>query len=141
MGIEDYFFTDLKPVDVLNIPHTKDFPELQEMGLPNSRGTSDHFPIGGIFEFFPEQKSYSKDKLGRPYILKEGKWIPQAPWQAPPDGRVWDSKLKTFVRPRVQNELKKWVQGRRMAQREFSNRRDSPVMVRLLEEIIAAQNK
>jgi len=31
--------------------------------------------------------------------------------------------------------------SRRMAQREFSNRRDSPVMVRLLEEIIAAQNK
>merc|ERR1711964_88728 len=29
---------------------------------------------------------------------------------------------------------------RRMAQREFSNRRDSPVMVRLLEEIIAAQD-
>jgi len=30
---------------------------------------------------------------------------------------------------------------RRMAQREFSNRRDSPVMTRLLEEIIAAQDK
>merc|ERR1711964_836389 len=30
---------------------------------------------------------------------------------------------------------------RRMAQREFSSRRDSPVMVRLLEEIIAAQDK
>merc|ERR1711964_130808 len=30
---------------------------------------------------------------------------------------------------------------RRMAQREFSSRRDSPVMVRLLEEIVAAQNK
>merc|ERR1711964_59228 len=29
---------------------------------------------------------------------------------------------------------------RRMAQREFSSRRDSPVMVRLLEEIIAAQD-
>merc|ERR1711964_895720 len=28
---------------------------------------------------------------------------------------------------------------RRMAQREFSSRRDSPTMVRLLEEIIAAQ--
>merc|ERR1711964_436281 len=33
------------------------------------------------------------------------------------------------------------VQRRRMAQREFSSRRDSPVMVRLLEEIIAAQDK
>jgi len=30
---------------------------------------------------------------------------------------------------------------RRMAQREFSNRRDSPVMVRLLQEIIDAQEK
>jgi len=30
---------------------------------------------------------------------------------------------------------------RRMAQREFSSRRDSPVMTRLLEEIIAAQDK
>jgi len=30
---------------------------------------------------------------------------------------------------------------RRMAQREFSTRRDSPVMTRLLEEIIAAQDK
>jgi len=30
---------------------------------------------------------------------------------------------------------------RRMAQREFSNRRDSPVMVRLLQQIIAAQEK
>jgi len=30
---------------------------------------------------------------------------------------------------------------RRMAQREFSSRRDSPVMVRLLEEIVAAQDK
>merc|ERR1711964_184478 len=29
---------------------------------------------------------------------------------------------------------------RRMAQREFSNRRDSPVMVRLLEQIIDAQD-
>merc|ERR1711964_853310 len=29
---------------------------------------------------------------------------------------------------------------RRMAQREFSDRRDSPVMVRLLEEIVAAQD-
>jgi len=29
---------------------------------------------------------------------------------------------------------------RRMAQREFSNRRDSPVMVRLLQEIVAAQD-
>jgi len=29
---------------------------------------------------------------------------------------------------------------RRMAEREFSNRRDSPVMVRLLEEIVAAQD-
>jgi len=32
-------------------------------------------------------------------------------------------------------------QRRRMAQREFSNRRDSPVMVRLLKEIVAAQDK
>jgi len=30
---------------------------------------------------------------------------------------------------------------RRMAQREFSSRRDSPVMVRLLQEIVAAHNK
>jgi len=30
---------------------------------------------------------------------------------------------------------------RRMAQREFSSRRDSPVMTRLLQEIIAAQDK
>merc|ERR1711900_27415 len=29
---------------------------------------------------------------------------------------------------------------RRMAQREFSNRRDSPVMVKLLQEIIDAQD-
>merc|ERR1711964_727419 len=33
------------------------------------------------------------------------------------------------------------AERRRMAQREFSKRRDSPVMVRLLEQIIAAQNK
>merc|ERR1711964_110789 len=32
------------------------------------------------------------------------------------------------------------VLRRRMAQREFSNRRDSPVMTRLLEEIVAAQD-
>jgi len=38
----------------------------------------------------------------------------------------------TFDRPTVR---------RRMAHREFSSRRDSPVMVRLLEEIIAAQDK
>merc|ERR1711964_768136 len=31
------------------------------------------------------------------------------------------------------------VRRRRMAQREFSNRRDSPVMVRLLQQIVAAQ--
>jgi len=33
-----------------------------------------------------------------------------------------------------------WPKRRRMAQREFSNRRDSPVMVRLLQQIIDAQD-
>jgi len=37
------------------------------------------------------------------------------------------------------NYLTRLPKVRRMAQREFSNRRDSPVMVRLLEEIIAKQ--
>merc|ERR1711964_777081 len=32
------------------------------------------------------------------------------------------------------------IQFRRMAQREFSDRRDSPVMTRLLNEIVAAQD-
>merc|ERR1711964_873561 len=40
----------------------------------------------------------------------------------------------------VYGELKRLTRRRRMAQREFSTRRDSPVMTRLLEEIIAAQD-
>merc|ERR1711964_370049 len=43
------------------------------------------------------------------------------------------SKISAYTEPKETR--------RRMAQREFSSRRDSPVMVRLLEEIIAAQDK
>merc|ERR1711964_2324 len=49
-------------------------------------------------------------------------------WLTQRMSKKWDPKQKKFC-------------GRRMAQREFSSRRDSPVMVRLLEEIVAAQNK
>jgi len=49
-------------------------------------------------------------------------------WGGPqPDYRLMGDGNGTVVR-------------RRMAQREFSDRRDSPVMVRLLEEIVAAQD-
>merc|ERR1711964_912626 len=37
----------------------------------------------------------------------------------------------------IKDVLEKLTSRRRMAQREFSDRRDSPVMVRLLEEIVA----
>jgi len=57
----------------------------------------------------------------------------------------WDGGTKGWTKclisayalpvPKVQ------INRRRMAQREHSNRRDSPVMVRLLQEIIAAQDK
>jgi len=43
------------------------------------------------------------------------------------------------------NEIDAVISGlggrRRMAQREFSDKRDSPVMVRLLEEIVEANQK
>merc|ERR1711964_212771 len=48
--------------------------------------------------------------------------------------------LKTQM-PKFYPKDKVVVVRRRMAQRECSNRRDSPVMTRLLEEIIAAQDK
>jgi len=38
------------------------------------------------------------------------------------------------------SHIKNSIKRRRMAQREFSNRRDSPVMVRLLQKIIDAQD-
>merc|ERR1711964_469671 len=41
--------------------------------------------------------------------------------------------------PQISNSAE-FSRRRRMAQREFSNRRDSPVMVRLLQQIIAAQD-
>jgi len=45
------------------------------------------------------------------------------------------------IRQKLRNEGLHVLRRRRMAQREFSSRRDSPVMVRLLKEIIAAQDK
>jgi len=45
------------------------------------------------------------------------------------------------VRRRLAQNVDSTPNRRPMAQREFSSRRDSPVMVRLLQEIIAAQNK
>merc|ERR1711964_956695 len=42
---------------------------------------------------------------------------------------------------RITSSIRVVERRRRMAQREFSSRRDSPVMVRLLEQIIAAQDK
>merc|ERR1711964_274340 len=49
--------------------------------------------------------------------------------------------VATFNLDKVLEQMEKTTRRRRMAQREFSSRRDSPVMVRLLEEIIAAQDK
>merc|ERR1711964_146907 len=51
--------------------------------------------------------------------------------------KVPDWKLANQV-PNLDGLLKD--KRRRMAQREFSSRRDSPVMVRLLQEIIDAQD-
>jgi len=48
---------------------------------------------------------------------------------------------REFSSRRDSSVTDKPVQRRRMAQREFSSRRDSPVMVRLLQEIVAAQDK
>jgi len=50
-------------------------------------------------------------------------------------GRTKADSINTVV-----EILKGLPKRRRMAQREFSDRRDSPVMVRLLEEIVAAQD-
>merc|ERR1711964_552624 len=145
---EDYIFFK---EDGFAVKSVLSIPEYQELGrnlLPNFRTPSDHVRI--VTDLVYKQTGKSVDLIlesgtrpptdihGRTLALnpQKGKWIPQAPWQAPPDGKVWDRKLKTFVRPRVKNSKGKWVQGRRMAQREYSNRRDSPVMVRLLEQII-----
>jgi len=55
---------------------------------------------------------------------------------------IWKGGFSQWVQASSIN-LTLWGLGerRRMAQREFSKRRDSPVMTRLLEEIIAAQDK
>merc|ERR1711964_329942 len=149
----DYIFFNKDGFAVKSVLSIPEYEELGRNLLPNFRAPSDHLRI--VTDLYYKQTDKSGDLIlesgtrisalgartdihGRTLTLnpKKGKWIPQAPWQAPPDGKVWDSKLKTFVRPRVKNSKGKWVQGRRMAQREYSNRRDSPVMVRLLEQII-----
>jgi len=124
-------------------------PEYQELGrnlLPNFRTPSDHVRI--VTDLVYKQTGKSVDLIlesaptdirGRPLTLnpENGKWIPQAP---PADGKVFNSKLKKWVLPRNPKSPGP-PPPRRMAQREFSTRRDSPVMVRLLEQIIAAQDK
>jgi len=50
--IEDYFFSGLKPLAMLTIPHYNTYKELNTRGLPNTRGPSDHFAIGAIYSLY-----------------------------------------------------------------------------------------
>merc|ERR1711964_876006 len=64
--------------------------------------------------------------------------------------RILDAKIAEETEKKFQEKRrnikaaaearKRKKKTRRMAQREFSNRRDSPVMVRLLQQIIDAQD-
>merc|ERR1711964_769696 len=57
------------------------------------------------------------------------------------NGNTVNCKIKfSTIRELFKAHPKLAAARRRMAQREFSSRRDSPVMVRLLEEIVAAQD-
>merc|ERR1711964_588996 len=128
---EDYIFfykDDFEVKQVMSIP---EYSELGENLLLDWRHPSDHFHIQADLEY--AQRKASDNNVFQHYV--NGSWGDRNQInRGRRDGIIGDPTL-TLPQPKTPDRR------RRMAIREFSNRRDSPVMVRLLQEIIAAQDK
>merc|ERR1711964_664741 len=116
----DYIFytsEDFECTRVLNMPTKK----IEPLFMPGWKYPSDHFCIVAdlICTSIPVQRKPISKGNARP-----------AARQTRPRGNA-----VSVARPNRNGNRR-----RRMAQREFSSRRDSPVMVRLLREIVAAQD-
>jgi len=115
--------------------HTKEFrctgilditkEKIEKLHMPGWKYPSDHFAIAAdlVLPRLGGKATRTESALSK---------SPRRPSQIS-TGAHSTSSAQGTVSPRTPDR-------RRMAQREFSSRRDSPVMVRLLEEIVAAQD-
>merc|ERR1711964_198973 len=115
--------------------------------FPNFKMPSDHVPIAAVIRYYPGRKNiYGEDNFKLDTMknlrtrLRSQKVVGKEPPAPPVNINLSDAISNLMKTKGVEAELG-GKRRRRMAQREFSSRRDSPVMVRLLQEIVAAHNK
>merc|ERR1711964_729003 len=126
----DYIFytKEFECSQVLDI--TKD--TLEHVRMPGWRYPSDHFSIVADLTLRRSSPSRPSSMARSPSEAKSPSRGSTSPAQSP---RIVRKKSKPTLSRRCTRSPRSPKPNRRLAQREFSTRRDSPVMARLLDEI------